>query len=92
MWQESDEGGAAFAQKIGKSLPDARIMQPPPDRKDISECYILGEDVPEIVRHAMAFARPWSEIRAEALAKEAQEARELLECSSVLETQPKTGF
>lgn len=89
VWQEPDEGGVAFVEKIGESLPEARIMQPPSDRKDISECHVLGEDVPQIVRDAMASARPWSKIRAEALAREAQEAKqeakELLECPNILD-------
>jgi len=75
LWQEPDGGGEAFAHRIGESLPAARVMVPPAGCKDISEWHLLGGDVPALVQRLMREARPYSELRTEAVHQEAAEAR-----------------
>ncbi len=77
VWQEPGDAGQKFVEKIGESIPDARIITPPPGRKDISEVHILGDDVPALVSQLMSAARPYAEIRAEAISIEAQTAKSL---------------
>ncbi len=75
-WRESDGGGAAFAEKVGESLPDCLVITPPEGRKDISDCHLAGDDVPALVDRLRASARPWRELRAEALHAEAGQAKQ----------------
>ncbi len=75
VWQEPGDAGQTFVEKIGESIPEARIITPLAGRKDISEVHILGDDVPALIRQLMAMARPWSEIEQERLNIEAAEAR-----------------
>lgn len=75
VWQELGDGGATFTKKIGASNLEARIITPPPGRKDISEAHILGDDIPILIRQLMATARPWSEIERERLNTEVSEAK-----------------
>ncbi len=88
VWQEPDQGGATLVADVGATLPEARIMQAPEGRKDVSKAHILGDDVPALLEGLKAQARPWREIDAErikALAAEAQgDARELLVCPDIL--------
>ena len=88
LWREPDEGGTLFALKIGQTLPDAKIMAAPPGRKDVSECYILGDDVPALIQRLMAEAVPYNAIQAGALSQEADEAKgkagALLQCADIL--------
>ena len=74
LWRESDQGGQIFAKKVGESLPDALIMTPPPGRKDVSECHVLGDDVPAVLGAMKAAAKPYSAERATAEADEAAAA------------------
>jgi hypothetical protein len=83
VWQEPDPGGETFSARIGASCPDCRILTPPEDRKDISECHIAGLapaneaglPIPELVEKLRREARPWREIQAERLSREAGEAK-----------------
>ncbi|NPV08052.1 MAG: MarR family transcriptional regulator [Anaerolineae bacterium] len=75
VWQEPDDGGHRFAAKVGQSLPDARIITAPDGRKDISECHLLGEDVPALMQRLMAEARPYREIAAKQVSQEAAAAK-----------------
>lgn len=88
IWKEPDVGGQTFAQRVGESLPEARVITAPQGRKDISECYVLGDDVPALAKRLMAEAKPYQELRAEALSKEArkvgEQASELVECPDIL--------
>ncbi|MCL4534974.1 MAG: hypothetical protein M1370_07415 [Bacteroidetes bacterium] len=87
-WQEPGAGGETFIQKIGASIPEAHILTPSEGRKDISECHILGDDVPAVVQKLMAQARPYSAVQAEALNTQATAAKEtarwLLNCPDIL--------
>jgi len=89
IWQEPDEGGQTFVERIGASLPQARVITPPAGRKDVSECHILGDDVPALVSRLLGEARPYRELIAEKISVEAREAKaragELLESPSLLD-------
>lgn len=63
IWPEPDRGGRQFLARIGAAIPTARIVQPPAGRKDISECHILGDDVPALVERLMAEAVPIADAR-----------------------------
>ena len=76
VWREPDRGGETFVQMVGESLPDCRIIAPPQGRKDISDCHLAGDDVPALVERLMLAARPWKEIQAERLNRQAAEARQ----------------
>ena len=88
VWQEPDQGGTSFVGDVGAANPEARILQAPEGRKDVSEAHILGDDVPAMLETLKASARSWREIDAErikALAAEAQgDARELMACPDIL--------
>jgi hypothetical protein len=82
VWQEPDPGGETFSARVGASCPDCRILTPPEGHKDISECHIAGcasadgaePSIPELVEKLRVAARPWREIAAERLSREAAEA------------------
>jgi len=88
VWQEPDVGGETFVTKIAESLPGVRIITPPQGRKDVSECHILGDAVPEVLRKLMFEARSWQEMRQEAQDAEAAQAETdaaaLLHCPDIL--------
>ena len=88
LWREPDEGGTLFSYRVGQTLPDARVITPPQGRKDVSECHILGDDVPALMTRLMAEARPWRELQAAELNREAQDAKrragDLLACPDIL--------
>ncbi|MBC7234246.1 MAG: hypothetical protein H5T69_00270 [Chloroflexi bacterium] len=88
VWQEPDQGGKAFVQKVGQTLPEARIIEAPQGRKDISESHILGDDVPALMEQLKAKARPYREMQAAEAAREAKDAKQraarLLDCPDVL--------
>ncbi len=58
VWREPDAGGAAFVAQIGATLPHAMVLTPPPGRKDISECHLLGDDIAALLARLKAQARP----------------------------------
>ena len=62
VWQEPGEAGEQFVRKIGNDLPNIKIIYPPQDRKDISECHIAGDDVQVLIGHLIKSAVPFSEI------------------------------
>lgn len=88
VWQEPDQGGATFASKVGDAIPEARILIAPDGRKDVSECHLLGDDLPALIQRLMGQARSYREIAAEAASVEATRARaeagELLRCTDIL--------
>lgn len=77
VWREPDQGGDALAQKVGGLLPDIRIITPPDGRKDVSECHLMGDDLPELIERLRSRARGWSELVAERQSEQAAKAREL---------------
>jgi hypothetical protein len=89
VWQEPDQGGETFSARVGASLPDCWILTPPQSRKDISECHIAGDDVPELVEKLRREARPWREVAADKLSQAAAEAKAaaagLVEAPDILE-------
>ena len=62
VWQEPDQAGEDFVSRIGIDLPDVRVVTPPEDRKDISECHIAGDDIPALVEKLMQEATPYASI------------------------------
>ncbi|NLG50145.1 MAG: hypothetical protein GX552_08565, partial [Chloroflexi bacterium] len=87
-WQEPDQGGKTFIEKVGEPVPDVRIITPPDGRKDVSECHILGDDVPAVMQELMAHTRTYRQMQAEKLSQQAEEAKkqaeELLHCPNIL--------
>ncbi len=77
VWQEPDQGGAQFVAKIGASLPDCRIITPPPGRKDISACHLAGDDVPSLLAQLMTAARPYRDISSQQASQDAAEAKRI---------------
>ena len=76
MWQEPDEGGALFVQRIGKDIPDAWVIFPPDNRKDISECHIAGDNIQDLMWHLVDSAIPFSKIIDEENKKELEDLSE----------------
>lgn len=87
-WQEPDDGGVQFVKGIGESLPGLQVLRPPEGRKDISECHVLGDDVPALVERLIAAATSYEQIKAAALAADAAKAEAqagaLLGCPDLL--------
>ena len=88
VWQEPDQGGKTFVDRVAKANPEARILVAPEGRKDISECHVLGDDVPALLETLKAKARPWRELVESARKVQAQaayeKARSLLESPDIL--------
>lgn len=88
VWIEPDKAGSEFGAKIAKSLPELRLITPPPGRKDISEAHILGDDIITLIANLRLQARPYSEIERERLSTEAatakQQAAMLLQSPDIL--------
>lgn len=62
IWQEPDEGGTLFVQRIGKDIPDAWVITPLDSRKDISDCHKAGDNVQDLMSHLLDSAIPFSKI------------------------------
>jgi len=69
IWQEPDEGGTLFVQRIGKDIPDAWVITPLDSRKDISECHIAGDNVQDLMSHLLDSSIPFSKIINEEIEK-----------------------
>ena len=93
VWQEPDSGGAQFVNSIAAALPDASVLTPPDGRKDISECHILGDDVPALLQELITHATPYHAIQAAARRKAAAQAKAqaatLLSCPDILAELPQ---
>ena len=89
IWQKPDEGGRKIVESIGKDLPEAKVIVPPPDRKDISECHISGDNVLDLLNMLMKDARKICDIHDEGQARDIQsvfeEAKPLLTRPNILE-------
>lgn len=87
-WQEPDQAGAAFVARIGKDVPDLRVIVAPEGYKDASAAHIAGEDLPALIAHLKAGARPYAQLQAETLDQVAREAQciagNLLKAPSIL--------
>jgi len=75
VWQEPDQRGATFVRRVGGSLPGARVMAPAEGRKDASECHLLGDHVPAVLKSMMRGARPRRELQTQAQNREAEKTR-----------------
>jgi DNA-binding Lrp family transcriptional regulator/5S rRNA maturation endonuclease (ribonuclease M5) len=73
IWQEPDNGGAQFVQQIGEDIPDAKIITPPENRKDISECHVAGDNIQELIPRLMKSAVPYAKIIDEENSKELED-------------------
>jgi hypothetical protein len=76
IWQEPDEGGQTFVNKITKDIPGAYIITPPADLKDISDCHQSGMDIPELMADLVKKAVPYTDIQAQRLRQESMKAAE----------------
>ena len=89
IWQEPDHGGSKFVERISKDLPDAKVITPPTDRKDISDCHVHGDPILDLLDELKSNARSIREIRDVENTKEIQAARQaassLLECHQILD-------
>ena len=88
IWQEPDEGGQKFVERIGKDLPEARVITPPPNRKDISECHVSGDNVLDLLNELKKDSRMIRDIHDEEKARDIQavfeEAKPLLVKPNIL--------
>jgi hypothetical protein len=75
VWREPDKAGSEFVQRIAQSLPDIKVLAPPPGRKDISDCHLLGDDVPAVMARLRASAKSYRAIRAEQASAAGAEAK-----------------
>jgi len=73
VWQEPDEIGRFFIEKIGRDIQAINILQPPENRKNISECHIAGDNIPELIPRLVESAIPFSDIQDERNKKEMEE-------------------
>jgi DNA-binding Lrp family transcriptional regulator len=79
VWQEPGKAGEEFVRKIANDLPTIKVIYPPQDRKDISECHINGDDVKLLIGQLMKSAIPFSKIQEKENQKELQEISSLAE-------------
>lgn len=90
VWREPDAGGEAFVTAIGKSVPGCLVITPPHGRKDVSDCHLAGDDVPDTVAQLRRLARPYKEIEAERTVVEIANAKtvagELLANTNILDS------
>jgi hypothetical protein len=62
VWQEPE--AEDFSERIGRDLPNLRVIVAPPGVKDISDAHVDGRDVVALLAQLRAAALPLSEIRA----------------------------
>jgi hypothetical protein len=74
VWQEPDDAGAEFVKRIAATLPEALIVSPPPGRKDISDCHVRGDNIPELIQSLIQTARPYRELEDKQLEAQAKQA------------------
>ena len=89
IWQEPDHGGSKFVERISKDLPDAKIITPPTDRKDISDCHVRGDSILDLLDEMKSNARSIGDIHEVDKTREIQDARDaassLLQSSQILD-------
>lgn len=76
IWQEPDESTSLLVRRIGKDIPDAWVITPPDNRKDISEYHIAGDNIQELMSHLLESAIPFSKIIDEEIKKELEDLSE----------------
>jgi len=65
IWWQPDEGGGMLVESIGKDFLEAKVLMPPPNRKDISECHTRGDDITTLLHDMKAVAKTIREIQNE---------------------------
>lgn len=87
IWQEP--GAEDFSDRIGRDLPEARVIVAPDGTKDLSDAHTEGSDVPALVEKLRASSVPVAvlvrERRTTQVTVAAAAARGALECTDVLE-------
>lgn len=87
VWQEP--GAEDFPERIGRDLPDVKIIVAPEGIKDISEAHCTGHNVVKLITELREKARPLAELLAERRRAElpdlASSAREVIACDDPLE-------
>jgi hypothetical protein len=87
VWQEP--GAEDFSERIGRDIPDARIIVAPNGIKDISEAHVQGLDLKAQLEAWKADAVSYEQIRQERaqaeLARNAAEAHALLTAANLLD-------
>ncbi len=76
IWQEPDVDGKLFVQRIGKDIPDARVIFPPDNRKDINQCHLAGDNVRNLMEYLLDSAIPFSKIIEEDVENELEDLSE----------------
>ena len=60
VWQEPQ--AEDFTERIGRDLPDVKVIVAPDNVKDISDAHVAGRDVPGLLSELRAAAVPFAEI------------------------------
>jgi hypothetical protein len=60
VWQEPDQGGQTFIEKVAKSLPSAQVIGG--KYKDLSDAHAAGENIPDLVAQIKGAARPIAKV------------------------------
>ncbi len=63
FWQEP--GASDLTAKLAADFPDLRVFVPPEGFKDLSAAHLAGQDVPALIAHIRATARPYADLRDE---------------------------
>jgi len=58
IWQEPDQAGAKFVEKVARDMPGLLVIKAPPGIKDISETHCRGLDVPALITDLKSKAQP----------------------------------
>ncbi len=88
VWQEPDDAGRQFVNKVTTAVPTGHIITAPPGRKDVSDCHLNGDDVPALLEKLRASAQDArgfaaAETRA-AIEQAEQKAGDLLDAPDIL--------
>lgn len=75
IWQEP--GAEDFALRLGRDLPEARVIVAPEGVKDLSAVHVQGHDVPALVERLKGTARPVGELLHAAEDAETRRLKEL---------------
>lgn len=62
VWKEPGQVGEQFLNSIAMSDPDIWIIQPPPNRNDISECHVAGDDIPVLIEKLRNESIPYKSV------------------------------
>ncbi len=74
IWQESD--AEDFSVRLGRDLPQARVIVAPEGIKDVSDAHLAGRDVPALVAELRERARPVADFARAVVDAETRRLRE----------------